>query len=221
MGGRQSRGSNHANLLEGTSWLRSVVQQYQKRRSGVSSFESFVVEPFFTDHDGIEYVRVNIAFRNSKGKAQQVFWIVKVAKLESSGFPSSPTTNNVEQIVPTTTTMTTVKENSTLTCLPILAHEIRVYSELMAEISKFLTCKKNQRARYLLNVPDLIHFERSQQNGKAVRCHLVTEDVSETKRCTPVKSCRIINGLSLGQFKVLLGTLAQFHAVGIAWSLGT
>ena len=72
MGGRQSRGSNHANLLEGTSWLRSVVQQYQKRRSGVSSFESFVVEPFFTDHDGIEYVRVNIAFRNSKGKAQQV-----------------------------------------------------------------------------------------------------------------------------------------------------
>ena len=28
-------------------------------------------------------------------------------------------------------------------------------------------------------------------------------------------------GLTLGQFKVLLGTLAQFHAVGIAWSLGT
>ena len=81
--------------------------------------------------------------------------------------------------------------------------------------------KKNQRARYLLNVPDLIHHERLQQNGKVVRCHLITEDVSETKRCTPVKGCRIISGLSLGQFKVLLGTLAQFHAVGIAWSLGT
>ena len=42
--------------------------------------------------------------------------------------------------------------------------------------------KKNQRARYLLNVPDLIHHERLQQNGKVVRCHLITEDVSETKR---------------------------------------
>ena len=109
--------------------------------------------------------------------------------------------------------------------------------------------KKNQRARYLLNVPDLIHHERLQQNGKVVRCHLITEDVSETKRknksfpfpeifsnwgkkfrqidiifiagCTPVKGSRITSGLSLGQFKVLLGTLAQFHAVGIAWSLGT
>ena len=39
--------------------------------------------------------------------------------------------------------------------------------------------------------------------------------------CTPVKGSRITSGLSLGQFKVLLGTLAQFHAVGIAWSLGT
>ena len=25
----------------------------------------------------------------------------------------------------------------------------------------------------------------------------------------------------MGQFKVLLGTLAQFHAVGIAWTLGS
>ena len=31
MGGKQSRGSPHGNLLEGTQWLRTVVQQHQKR----------------------------------------------------------------------------------------------------------------------------------------------------------------------------------------------
>ena len=220
MGGKQSRGSPHGNLLEGTQWLRTVVQQHQKRRhhGGVSGYDSFVIEPFFIDGDGIEYVRVTIAFRNSKGKAQQVFWIVKAAKLESSSFPSE---NNGEhhagQIVADASEVLPAWK----TPVPILTHEIRVYTELLTEIGKFLMNKKNQRARYLLNVPDLIHHERLQQNGKIVRCHLVTEDVTETKRCTPVKAFRIINGLSLGQFKVLLGTLAQFHAVGIAWSLGT
>ena len=57
--------------------------------------------------------------------------------------------------------------------------------------------------------------------GKNIRCHLVTEDVTETKRCNPLKTSQLISGLKLGQFKVLLGTLAQFHAVGIAWTLGS
>ena len=66
-----------------------------------------------------------------------------------------------------------------------------------------------------------IKLSTSKLGGKNIRCHLVTEDVTETKRCNPLKTSQLISGLKLGQFKVLLGTLAQFHAVGIAWTLGS
>jgi len=136
--------------------------------------------------NGIEHYRVTVAFRNSKGRAQQVFWIVKVQ--------ADPLAENR------------------------INHEVKVYTELLTEIGKFLANKRNPRARYLLNIPDLIFHDRQWQGGKVIRCHLVTEDVTETKRCNPLRIGRIIGGLNLGQFKVLLGTLAQFHAVGIAWS---
>ena len=42
MGGRNSKGKD---LLEGSEWLRAVVSHYQKKRNGVSGFESFCVEP--------------------------------------------------------------------------------------------------------------------------------------------------------------------------------
>ena len=42
MGGRNSKGKD---LLEGSEWLRSVVAHYQKKRNGVSAFESFCIEP--------------------------------------------------------------------------------------------------------------------------------------------------------------------------------
>ena len=51
-----------------------------------------------------------------------------------------------------------------------------------------------------------------------VRCHLVVEDVSRTKRCSPLGNGRAERGMNLAQFKVFLGTLAQFHAVGIGWN---
>ena len=63
-----------------------------------------------------------------------------------------------------------------------LYHEVRVYSELFAEVGKFLASKKSLRARFLLNVPDLIFHDKSTRAGKVIRCHLVTEDVAETKR---------------------------------------
>ena len=47
-----------------------------------------------------------------------------------------------------------------------LNHEIRVYTELLTEIGKFLSNKRNQRARYLLNVPDLIYHDRQHSQGK-------------------------------------------------------
>ena len=50
-----------------------------------------------------------------------------------------------------------------------------------------------------------------------VRCHLVLENITLTKKCTPIKPERGVSGLTVGQFKVFLATLAQFHAVGVAW----
>ena len=47
-----------------------------------------------------------------------------------------------------------------------LNHEIRVYTEVLTEIGKFLSNKRNQRARYLLNVPDLIYHDRQHSQGK-------------------------------------------------------
>jgi len=189
MGGKTTKQAS-GNLLEGTTWLRTVVQHYQKRRHGVGGYDSFTIEPLYTDYLDIEHFRVSIVFRNAKGKSKQVYWIVKV-----------------------------VQEGGDI---DKLNHEIKVYTELLTEISKFLANKRNQRARYLLNVPDFIFHDRQHaQGGKMIRCHLVTEDVTETKRCNQLKSSQLISGLKLGQFKVLLGTLAQFHAVGIAWTLGS
>lgn len=198
MGGKSSRlpGNGSGNLLEGSAWLRSVVQNYQKRRHGVSGFDSFVIEPLVTDINGIQHFRVSVAFRNSKGRAQQVFWMVKVAQASDEIHQQN-------------------RQND------ILHQEVRVYTEFLSEIGKFLSGKRNQRARYLLNVPDLVYHDRLQSSGRVLRCHLVTEDVSETKRCNPLKSGRLVGGLKLGQFKVLLGTLAQFHAVGIAYSISS
>lgn len=191
MGGKNSRIPNAANgnLLDNSAWLRTVVQHYQKHRhrhhghgghGGVNGFDGFVIEPLITDVHGIEHFRVSVAFRNGKNKTQQVFWMVKVAQ-----------NHEIQAVVPSST--------------DIVHHELRVYTELLADIGKFLANKRNQRAKYLLNVPDLVYQDRLQNNGKILRCHLVTEDVTETKRCNPLKMNRIINGLKLGQFKVLLG----------------
>ncbi len=72
MGGRQSKSGG--NLLEGSAWLRTVVQHHQKRRQGVSGFDSFIIEPFTEESSiqGLEQFHVSISFRNSKGRPQQV-----------------------------------------------------------------------------------------------------------------------------------------------------
>ena len=102
--------------------------------SQLFSISSFTIEPLYTDCLDIEHFRVSIAFRNAKGRSQQVYWIVKV--VQDGGEVAK------------------------------LNHEIRVYTELLTEIGKFLANKRNQRARYLLNVPDLIYHERQQGQGK-------------------------------------------------------
>ena len=109
------------------------IWQFIKSDNFFSSDYSFAIEPLLTDCHAIEHFRVNIVFRNAKGRSQQVFWIVKV-----------------------------VQEGEDVTNLN---HEIRVYTELLTEIGKFLANKRNQRARYLLNVPDLIYHDRLHCQG--------------------------------------------------------
>ena len=170
-GNRQSRHHNGTgHLLEGSAWLRTAVQHHQKKHRGVSGFESFTIEPCLIDVHCIQHFRVNVCFRDSKGKAKQVFWMVKYS------------------------------ERSSLLC-----HELRVYTEVLADVSKFLSNKKNQRAKFLLNVPDFIFHDRlSQQGGggKNLRCHIITENVKETKRCTALQPRTVASGLNLGEFKV-------------------
>lgn len=204
MGIRHSKSSD---LLDGSSWLRTVVQHHQRRRQGVGGFDSFTIEPIpapvgHTGGESVRIFRVAVAFRNTKGRAQQVHWVVKAAHTTNN---SDSDKNNHH------------KDKS----VAVLLHEIRVYTGLLSEVGKYLGGVNNPRARYLLNVPDLVFHERGHRGGKVVRCHLVTEDVSKTKRCVPLKNGQLISGMTLGQFKVLLGTLAQFHAVGIAWTVAT
>ena len=40
--------------------------------------------------------------------------------------------------------------------LQTLQHEIKVFSQLLSEIHKFLATKKNPRSRFLLNIPDYV-----------------------------------------------------------------
>ena len=41
-------------------------------------------------------------------------------------------------------------------CVARLQHEIKVYTALLADVAKFLDCRKNPRARFLLNIPSLV-----------------------------------------------------------------
>jgi len=48
---------------------------------------------------------------------------------------------------------------------------------------------------------------------------LVTEDVTKTKACLPLNSRRLQAGLDLAHTRIVLATLAQYHATSLAWKL--
>jgi hypothetical protein len=237
MGLRQTR---QKDLLDGSEWLRTVVQHYQKKRNGVSGYECFLTEPaevvrkpdkgdalrhdngdggggetatsggggrggdccdggggvqvrYTFQAEGVRLTRVNIRFRNSKEQMQEVHWVVKSASAHREGRAA----------------------------IQAILHEAKVFSSLLPDTQKFLASKKNGRARYLLNIPDLVFQERRCESGHVTRCHLVIEDVTKTKHCSLIEMPQMEGGLSIAQFRVFLGTLAQFHAVGLAWNIAT
>lgn len=174
-GNRQSRpqgsGSSGGNLLEGSAWLRQAVQHYQKKnRHGGVS--------------GFDSFTIEPFFVDEKNIQH---FRVNVAFRDAK---------RRHQQVFWIVKVAEKEPKST----QILHHELRVYTEVLTDVGKFLSNKKNHRARFLLNVPDFIFHDRIQQNGKVVRCHLITEDVEETKRCNSIQ--RTTCGLNLSQFKV-------------------
>ena len=195
MGVRVSKHEQDA--LEGSEWLRSVVQLYWKKRNSgsVARFESFTIEPaqVFNDEEseisaqesGIRLTQVKVCFRNSKEQPQEVKWIVKSSAAEN---PKS---------------------------VAWLQHEVKINSAFLPELKKFLLGKKNPRAKLLLNIPDFIH-----QESGIDKVYLVLENVIKTKKCQPLSSFSMETGLTFTEFKTFLGTLAQFHAVGLAYSIG-
>ena len=226
MGLKQSR---QRDLLDGSEWLRTVVQHHQKKRNGVAGFDFFVMEPAevverdpadcldgersssrdggsnpkngskscrddevrYTFQDGgVRLTRVHIRFRNNKEQIQEVHWLVKSSSDHKEGRRA----------------------------IQSLQHEAKVFSTLLPDTQKFLASKRNPRSKYLLNIPDLVFQERRSDGGHVTRCHLVLEDVTQTKHCVPIDLAQLSGGLTVGQFRVFLGTLAQFHAVGIAWN---
>ena len=59
-------------------------------------------------------------------------------------------------------------------------------------------------------------FQERRREGDGVA--LIVEDVTKTKHCSPIEFPQMLRGLSVGSFRVFLGTLAQLHAVGLAWN---
>lgn len=141
--------------------------------------------------------RVEIHFRNIKDDPQEVNWIVKCAQTDTECMAED---------------IQLLQQSS----VSSLNHEIKVCTALLPDIKKFLASQKNSRAKFLLNLPDLVHHERGLGS-----CYVVLEDVSKTKNCRNITESQKQDGLNLGQFKVFLGTLAQFHAAGIAWNLAS
>lgn len=245
-------------LLDGSEWLRSVVQHYQKRRHGVAGFESFAIEPVVTrpqlespcakrkttskndivessenghkngsrsrsklgdlddNGDGIEEERVAGSAVSNSYHAKDVSSVssgVRHMRVSISFRNGKNQSQKVNWIVKSA--------QGSVEAVDALLHEIKVYTTLLGDVHKFLNSHKNVRARYLLNIPDYVFQERRYEGGRVTRCHLVLEDISQTKRCSPIENLQWQQGLTMGQFKVFLGTLAQFHAVGVAWNLAT
>eukprot|EP00096_Caligus_rogercresseyi_P010719 TRINITY_DN3999_c0_g2_i1.p1 TRINITY_DN3999_c0_g2~~TRINITY_DN3999_c0_g2_i1.p1 ORF type:complete len:424 (-),score=95.11 TRINITY_DN3999_c0_g2_i1:646-1917(-) len=177
---RSGSQTSSKDILEDSSWLRKVLNQYQKSHhlGVVSSFNEINIEKIngSDERRGFEAHRVSISFKNGSNKPRVANWIIKII---AKGDP-----------------------------------EALIHSSLMTDIYKYLSCRSNLRVRYLLNVPEMILCEEIAQCKKA----LVLEDLTKTKSCRSIQDSEVACGLDLTEFKLFLGTLAQFHAVGFAWS---
>ena len=243
MGLKQTR---HKDVLDGSEWLRAAVQHHQKRRGAgaVATFECFLTEPSVVvaaDEDGALRLLdqeddedgddgggggcTDNRARAAKGQSKRrrghrcsaaVRYAyqdggIRLTKANVRFRDSKQRSQEVHWVV-----KSAAARREGAAALENLTHEAKVFASLLPEAHKFLAGKRNPRCKYLLNIPDYVHQERRREGGAAA---LAIEDVTHTKRCSPVEFSQMLRGLNLGSFRVFLGSLAQFHAVGLAWNI--
>ena len=239
MGLRQTR---HKDMLDGSEWLRTAVQHHQKRRGAgaVSSFESFLTEPFVVvanedgalrlldqeDEEGDEGggggggLDERAAAGQKRRRRHRCSAAVRYAyqdggvRLTKANVRFRNSKQKLQEVHWVVKSAGVQREGTA--AVQNLTHEAKVFASLLPEAQKFLAGKGNPRCKYLLNIPDFVFQERRREGGNAA---LAIEDVTKTKRCSPIEFSQMLRGLNLGSFRVFLGTLAQFHAVGLAWNI--
>ena len=169
---------------------------------GISKFSNFSFDPIGRScNDQEEYHKVSVGFLNSKNQAQAVNWLI----IFGTRSPQSP-----------------------------VSSEIEVRTTFIPDLHRFLSSSSYKRAKYLFNIPELIYHEEKIV-GQIHKQYLVIEDIQITKKCNPsppylVQVTNRISftdhflhlntfkaGMDLTHLNLILSTLAQFHAVSIAW----
>jgi len=94
--------------------------------------------------------------------------------------------------------------------------EIQVRKTFLQDLSIFLSNSSYKRAKFLVNIPELIYTEEK-LFGSLHKQYLVLEDISKTKKCNPSPPYFIQAGMDLTHLNLIISTLAQYHAVSLAW----
>ena len=103
-----------------------------------------------------------------------------------------------------------------------LSSEIKTRRTFLPDLITFLSSCQYKRAKYLVNIPELIYHEEKMTGQGSSTQYLVIENIQVTKKCDPCPPYLVQAGLDLTHLNLVLSTLAQYHAVSIAWkqSLG-
>ena len=65
-----------------------------------------------------------------------------------------------------------------------VSSEIKVRTSFIPDLHRFLSSSSYKRAKYLFNIPELIHHEEKIV-GQIHKQYLVLEDIQVTKKCNP------------------------------------
>jgi len=184
--GKLGLGTNQGDVLATTAWVREVVTQHQKKRKGVSKFCNFTFEPLGRSCNDLE--------EHHK---------ISVGFLNSKNLPQ-------------TINWIFVFAASTLQSPSPISAEIKIRTTFVPDLQQYLSNSSYKRAKYLVNIPELIYHEQK-QFGQILKQYLVLEDIQATKKCNPSPPYLVQAGMDLTHLNLVLSTLAQFHAVSLAW----
>lgn len=204
-------------ILESTAWIREVVVHNQKKRKGVGKFCSFSFSPLGV-WKGVEEVhQVTVDFQDTKGAFKSTHLIVRLAA-KGGGLEGGRQDGGDKVDLGSGGLIEERGELVQLRGGGELGRELRLRETFLAELSRFQTAHSYKRARYLVNFPETIFLEEKvTEGGRCLR--LVTEDVTKTKACKAPNNTFLEGGMDLAHTRIVLATLAQFHATSLAWKL--